>query len=101
MRTTSSVEAYNCQLNRRIVNNGGLFHFVHDLRGEEFMQREEMREFILSGTATAPKRRAEYVVSVFVCSPNVIFKQNMTYLFDFTEKLLFYWKITFKIKNYV
>lgn len=73
MRTTSSVEAYNGQLNRRIVNKGGLFHFVHDLRSEEFIQRVEMREFILSGNATAPKRRPEYMVSVHVCVRVIVY----------------------------
>lgn len=65
MRTTSSVEAYNCQLNKVIVNRGNLFNFIHDLRAEEFLKREEMRDFILSGSATAKKRRIEYIVSVF------------------------------------
>lgn len=68
MRTTSSVEAYNCQLNKVIVNKGNLFNFIHDLRGEEFLKREEMREFILSGSGTATKRRTQYVVSIlYIC----------------------------------
>lgn len=65
MRTTSSIEAYNCQLNKIIVNKGNFFNFIHDLRCEEFMKREEMRHFIESGSATAKKRRIEYIVSFF------------------------------------
>lgn len=65
MRTTSSIEAYNCQLNKVIVNKGNLFNFIHDLRGEEFIKREEMENFILSGSGTAKKRRVEYVVCLF------------------------------------
>lgn len=65
MRTTSSLEAYNCQLNKVVANHArSLFTFVHDLRGEEFLKSEEMEQFIMSGSATAKKRRVEYIVSV-------------------------------------
>lgn len=66
MRTTSSVEAYNCVLNKNIVNGGNFFNFVHDLRAEEFIKREEMAAFIMSGSGTANKRREQYVVSVYL-----------------------------------
>lgn len=64
MRTTSSVEAYNCQLNKVIKNRSHLFEFIHDLRFQEFLKFEAMRELILSGSKTAKKRRNEYVVSI-------------------------------------
>lgn len=67
MRTTSSIEAYNCQLNKVITNHSNFFTFIHDLRGEEYLKSEEMEQFILSGSATAKKRRAEYIVSVLFC----------------------------------
>lgn len=62
MRTTCSVEAYNRVLNDNIVNNGNLFTFVHDIRNEEQLKRDEMEELLESGSATAKKRRAAYVV---------------------------------------
>lgn len=66
MRTTSSVEAYNCQLNKVITNHANFFTFIHDLRGEEYLKSGEMEQFILSGSATAKKRRVEYIVSACV-----------------------------------
>lgn len=66
MRTTSSVEAYNCVLNKYIVNKGNFFNFIHDLRSEEYLKREEMSALIFSGAATENKRRAVYLVTFFL-----------------------------------
>lgn len=67
MRTTSSVEAYNRVLNKYFTHKGGFFLFAHDLRAEEFLKSEEMKDLIYSGGATENKRRAKYVVRVCVC----------------------------------
>lgn len=66
MRTTCSVEAYNGVLNRHIANRGHFFTFIHDMRNEEQIQRDEMHALIDSGHATATKRRKAYVVCVIV-----------------------------------
>lgn len=63
MRTTSSVEAYNCQFNKVITNKTNMFNFIHDLRLQEFLKFEEMNELLLSGNKSARKRRNENVES--------------------------------------
>lgn len=62
MRTTSSLEAYNGVLNKTIVNKGHFFNFIHDLRAEEFIKREELEAYMISGAKTAKRRRKEYKV---------------------------------------
>lgn len=64
MRTTCSVEAYNGVLNDNIVNKGHFFTFIHDIRHEEQIHRDEVEALIESGTGTAKKRRAEYKVII-------------------------------------
>lgn len=63
MRTTCSLEAYNGVLNKNVVNKGHFFSFVHDMRNEEYIKREEFATFLESGAKTANYRRIEYRVN--------------------------------------
>lgn len=70
MRTTSSIEAYNCALNKRITSKVTLFTFIHDIRNEEFNKYEELHEFILSGSGTAKKAPCSVCGEWFLCLIN-------------------------------
>lgn len=85
MRTTSSIEAYNCVLNKSIVNKGNFFNFIHDLRSEEFLKREEMAALIFSGAATENKRRKQYMVFFYVhllVCVAFLYQTHVAFLFD-------------------
>lgn len=66
MRTTSSLEAYNGVLNNNLTAHGNFFIFVHSIRAEELLKRDEFNNYINSGGQTAKKRRPEYIVSMHI-----------------------------------
>lgn len=65
MRTTSTLEAYNCVLGDNVTNNGHFFKFAHDLRAEELLKSRELEQFFESGGATEKQRKIEWMVCFF------------------------------------
>lgn len=65
MRTTSTLEAYNCVLGDNVTNRGQFFKFAHDLRAEELLKSRELEQLFESGGATQKQRKIEWMVCIF------------------------------------
>lgn len=68
MRTTSSLEANNAQLNSTVVNHGNFYTFIHDLRLQEFLSTMRFERYCLSGgKAKPPRAEFQVVFFLFLC----------------------------------
>lgn len=69
-RTTSSVEAYNGAIGRRILSNCSFYKFMRYLIDEEFVKAKEFEQLLDSGGATAKKKKGFFAVSVYQSDRN-------------------------------
>lgn len=57
MRTTSTLEAYNGVLGKRIIPKGNFFKFIKTLQQEEDTKNREFGLLVDSGGASASKKK--------------------------------------------
>lgn len=86
MRTTSSLEAYNCRLNDIIVTHKHFFTIIRELRKEEFIKSKEFERFVISGGQQEEKRN-KHVVGILTCSNSISISYIIFFSFLFSSLL--------------
>lgn len=58
MRTTSSLESYNCVLGKKIMKKGHFFRFIQKIQEEEFHKSVFFQQMLeKGGSCSGPKKK--------------------------------------------